>query len=74
MSTITISQKEYQDLVEKKARYEQLRELLEEDIFSPPPAKKISDVVAAFKATGKYNKKFLESFEKGLKRSSYFRS
>lgn len=74
MSTVTIPQKEYRELVEKKARYEQLREFFEEDVFSAPPTKKISEVIAAFRATGKYNKKFLESFGKGLKRSSYFHS
>lgn len=40
MSTVTIPQKEYRELVEKRVRYEQLREFFEEDIFSPPPTKK----------------------------------
>lgn len=73
MSTVTIPQKEYRELVEKKVRYEQLREFFEGDIFSSPPAKKAGDIVAAFRNTGKYSKKFVESLEKGLRRSSYFR-
>lgn len=74
MSTVTIPQKEYRELVEKKVRYEQLREFFEEDVFSPPPTKKVGDVIAAFRATGKYNKKFLESLERGLRYSLYFQS
>lgn len=74
MSTVTIPQKEYRELVEKKVRYEQLREFFEEDVFSPPPTKKISEIIAAFRATGKYNKRFLDVLENGLKRSSYFHS
>lgn len=74
MSTVTIPQKEYRELVEKRARYEQLREFFEEDIFSPPPTRRIDETIAAFLSTGKYSKKFLESLKKGLERSSYFQS
>lgn len=74
MSTITIPQKEYRELVEKRMRYEQLREFFEEDVFSPPPTKKIGEIIVAFRANGKYNKKFIEALGKGLKRSSYFHS
>lgn len=34
MPTITIPKKEYQELVEKKLRYEHLRAIVEEEIFS----------------------------------------
>lgn len=74
MSTVTIPQKEYRELVEKRARYEQLREFFEEDIFSPPPTRRIDETIVAFLSTGKYSKKFLESLKKGLERSSYFQS
>ena len=73
MSTITISKKEYQDLVEKKLRYDYLRQMLAADVFSAPPTRSRKTVLAAFKATKRYNKKFLESLGKGLERSSYFR-
>ena len=73
MSTITIPQKEYRELVEKKIRYERLREAVEEDIFTPPPTKQVGEILSAFRATGKYSRKFLQSLEKGLRRSSYFK-
>lgn len=74
MATVTISKKEYRDLLDKKLRYEYLRGLLKEDIFSPPPIKNIKVVIKSFRETGRYNQKFLKSLERGLKRSSHFKS
>ena len=74
MSTITIPKKEYEELIEKRLRYEYLRRLMEEDIFSPPPIRKIREVMNEFKTTKRYNRQFLKSLEKGLNRSSYFRT
>ena len=74
MATITISKKEYQELLEKKLKYEHLREVLAEDIFSPPPTKSKKTVLSVFKTTKRYNKKFLDGLEKGLKRSQYFKA
>jgi len=73
MQTVTISKKEYEELIEKKLRYEYLHHIIEEDIFSPPPTKDIKEVIKAFHKTGRYNQKFVDSLEKGLKRSSYFK-
>ena len=72
MSTVTISQKEYQELINAKLHVEYLRQVLQSDIFASPPTKKVGDVVRSFAATKKYNRKFLQSLEKGLRRSSYF--
>lgn len=72
MPTITIPKKEYRELLEVKLRYQRLKQVVEEDIFAPPPTRKVKDVLQAFVATKKYNKNFLESLERGLKRSSYF--
>ncbi len=74
MGTVTIPKKEYKELVEKKLRYEYLRGVMEEDIFSPPPTKKIKEIIDGFRATRKYNRQFIKDLERGLKRSSYFRS
>ena len=63
---------EYRDLLEKKAKYEQLREMLTEDIFLSPPTRSRNEVIKALKNNGKYNSEFLKSLEQGLKRSSYF--
>lgn len=73
MQTITISKKEYEELIEKKLRYEYLHQVIESDIFSPPPTKDIKEIINAFKKTGLYNQKFIDSLKKGLERSSYFK-
>lgn len=72
MVTVTIPQKEYQKLVERALRYEYIRQITEEDVFSPPPTRNAEKIVEEFKETGLYNQKFLNSLKKGLKRSSYF--
>ncbi len=73
MQTVTISKKEYEELIEKKLRYEYLHQIIEDDIFSPPPTKDIKEIINAFKNTGIYNQKFIDSLKKGLNRSSYFK-
>ena len=72
MNTVTIPKKEYHNLLDARLRYQYLRKILAEDIFSPPPTKKRTEVMRAFGATKKYTPRFLKSLEKGLKRSSYF--
>ena len=73
MTTIAVPKKEYKELLEKKLRYEYLRFVIEEELFSPPPTKNRKEVIAALKATKHYSHKFLESVSRGLRRSSYFR-
>ena len=73
MQTVTISKKEYEELVEKKLRYEHLHQIIEGDIFSPPPTRDIKELIKAFQKTGLYNQRFIDSLEKGLKRSAYFK-
>lgn len=74
MVTITIPKKEYQELLEKKLRYEYLRQIMSENIFASPPTRNIKEIIGAFKATRKYNQKFTKSLERGLGRSSYFKT
>ena len=73
METVTISKKEYTDLVEKKIRYELIRGALEDNLFAPPPTKNINEIAAQLRATHKYNARFVESVKRGLRRSSYFK-
>lgn len=73
MNTIAVSKIEYQTLIEKSLRYEYLRQIIEEDIFASPPVKDIDMVIDSFKETKRYNKNFLNSLKKGLKKSSYFK-
>lgn len=70
--SITLTKREYDDLLDAKLRFEFLRHTLEDDVFSPPPTRDAQEVVSAFKATGKYSQPFLERLEQGLKRSSHF--
>lgn len=74
-NTIIISKKEYQKLLEKALRYEYLRQILKEkeDIFAPPPTRKIKEIIKSFREAKLYSSQFLKSLEKGLKRSSYFK-
>jgi len=73
MVNVTISQKEYQQLLDTKLRYEYLRGVFDRNLFSPPPTKSGKAVISAFRKTGKYNEKFLKSIARGLQRSSYFK-
>jgi hypothetical protein len=71
-STITIPKKEYQQLAEKALRFDSMCEIVENDLFSPPPTKDVEHIMRTFRNIGKYNKKFIEGLEKGLVRSLYF--
>lgn len=72
MADVIISKTKYAQLLEKALRYDYLRQMMKENIFSPPPVKNIKEIVKAFRGTKIYNDKFLESLERGLRRSSYF--
>jgi len=73
MSTVTISKKEYEKLLDQKLRFEYLRQIIEGDIFASPPTKSRKKIIGAFRNTKRYNGAFLASLERGLRRSSYFR-
>lgn len=72
MNTVTIPKKEYHNLLDARLRYQYVRHLLVEDVFSPPPTKKRAELMRALKTTKKYPPRFLKSIERGLKRSPYF--
>ena len=72
MSTITISKEEYKTLLATRERYEYLRGIVQEDIFSPPPVRNRNQIIAEFRATKKYSNAFLKDLDEGLRRSSYF--
>lgn len=73
MATIAIPKKEYHQLVEKALRYDYIRQLFREDLFSSPPTRNPEEIIESFEETGLYNKSFLKSLKRGLSRSSYFR-
>lgn len=73
MSTVTIPQKEYKELLDAKLHYEYLRRIIEGNVFAPPPTKDIKEVIKALKSAKRYNNSFLKSLTKGLQRSDYFK-
>lgn len=40
--------------------------------FQPPPTNNSAEILADFKASGKYSKAFLNDLAKGMKQSTYF--
>lgn len=73
MNTITVSKKEYENLVERALRYDYLKQTMTSDIFSAPPIKSVKVAISAFKKTKLYTPAFIASLQKGLSRSSYFK-
>ena len=73
MVTVTIPKRGYEKLLDAQLRYQRLREVLEDDLFSPPPTRKRKDILYAFETSGKYSQAFLKSLSRGLARSSYFK-
>ncbi len=73
MVEVTIPKKEYQKLLDRAFRFEYLKQVLREDIFSPPPSRDTKEIIKEFQKTGRYTKKFIESLARGLKRSPYFK-
>jgi len=56
MQTVTISKKEYQELIEKKLRYEYLHQIIEKDIFSSKLTKDVKKIIKDFHL--KYEERF----------------
>ena len=73
METVTISKKEYQELLEAKARIQILKKTMTEDLFSPPPTRDATTIVSEMRKTGKYSDTFIESLHRGMERSAYFK-
>lgn len=74
MSTVTISKTQYEALRRRAVAYERVVAATREDIFSPPPTRNVKKVIREFRATKLYSAPFLKSLEKGLFRSSHFKS
>ncbi|MDP2630387.1 MAG: hypothetical protein Q8P56_03180 [Candidatus Uhrbacteria bacterium] len=70
--TITVPKKEYDNLRAIASRFEMMRNFFELDFFAPPPTRDSAVITRELQKTGKYNKAFLKSIERGLEDSSYF--
>ena len=72
MSTISVPKTQYQVLKKKADFYDRILSVTFDSFFSTPPIKNGKKIISEFKKTKIYNKKFLESLNAGLKRSSFF--
>ena len=72
MSSVTIPKDEYMDLKVRAQAYERMLLAAQSTFSLTPPEKSRKKIISTFKATNKYSKKFIDSLNKGLSRSSYF--
>jgi len=74
MSTVTIPRIEYRGLKERAEAFDRI--IPKEGKFAHlvPPIRSRAKIIEEFKKTGLYNKRFIESLDRGLKRSRYFTS
>ncbi len=72
MSTVTISKTEYTTLKRRAEAYDRIVAVATDELFAAPPVRSRRTVMQALKSTRRYNKNFLASIGKGLRRSNYF--
>lgn len=73
MNTVTIPQKEYQNLVDTKLRFEYIRRAIDDQLFASPPQKSRKKIIATLRSTKRYSEEFMHGIARGLKRSDYFK-
>lgn len=74
MNTIVLKKAEYEALKHRADAYDRFIFAIRENVFSPPPTRSRAKILSEFKKTELYNRTFLGSLAKGLKRSSHFTS
>ena len=72
MPTITLAKTEYQELKKKAENYDRILETVQADFLASPPVRDRGKIIEAFRKTKLYNRQFLGSLQRGLKRSDYF--
>ncbi len=72
MVNVTISKIEYQNLKEKADAYGRMLKAAKVPTSLAPTETSRQKIISSLKETGRYNKEFLSSISRGLKRSSYF--
>ncbi|MDO8552844.1 MAG: hypothetical protein Q7S01_04990 [bacterium] len=73
MNTVTITKTQYEGLKRQAEAYRQIISVASTDLFVPPPTRDAKKVISAMRQTKRYSKAFLDSVERGLARSAYFR-
>ena len=72
MTTITLPKIEYLNLKKRAEAFDKMVSGINPSFFFVPAEKSRRRIISDFSKTKLYNKKFLKSLEKGLKRSSFF--
>lgn len=72
MSTITIPKIEYDFLKKRATAYERVLSAAKDEMCAPPPTRSGKTILGALRGVGRYNKAFMASVAKGLRRSAYF--
>ena len=72
MSTITLPRTEYINLKSRAEAFDKMVAEIQPSLLFAPTEKSRKKVITEFSKTKLYNKKFLESLNRGLKRSSFF--
>lgn len=73
MSTVTIPKIEYEFLKQRATAYERVLSVAQDELYLPPPTRNRKEVLRVLRGTERYNRQFLASISKGLRRSSYFK-
>ena len=72
MVTVTLAKTEYQELKKKAENYDRILETVQADFLASPSVRDRKKIIGAFQKTKLYNRQFLSSLQRGLKRSDYF--
>lgn len=72
MNTVTITKTQYEALKKRANAYERIVFAARSELFAPPPVRNVRTTMSALRKTGKYNKSFLKSLERGLRESTFF--
>lgn len=72
MSTITLPKIEYLNLKKRAEAFDKVVSGINPNFFFVPVEKSRKKIISEFSKTKVYNKEFIKSLEKGLKRSSFF--
>jgi len=72
MTTITLPKIEYLNLKKRAEAFDNMIAGINPSFFLVPPEKSRKRIISEFSKTKIYNKEFLKSLGKGLKRSSFF--
>ena len=72
MPTVTLAKTEYQELKKKAENYDRILETVQADFLASPLIRDRGKIIEAFRKTKLYNRQFLGSLQRDLKRSDYF--